>query len=61
MKIIIIGCPGAGKSMLTKRINEFLRYPVMHLDKVYHTGGKAHITREELTNKINTQFEKIAN
>ncbi|KJU71591.1 MAG: topology modulation protein [Clostridium baratii] len=53
MKIIIIGCPGAGKSMLTNRINEFLRYPVMHLDKVYHTGGKAHITREELINKVN--------
>lgn len=53
MKIIIIGCPGAGKSMLTNRINEFLRYPVMHLDKVYHTGGKAHIMREELINKVN--------
>lgn len=52
MKIIIIGCPGAGKSILTKRINEFLCYPVMHLDKVYHTGGKSHITREELVVKV---------
>ena len=39
--------------MFTKRINEFLRYPVTHLDKVYYTGGKAHITREELVNKVN--------
>ncbi|WP_027623979.1 topology modulation protein [Clostridium lundense] len=53
MKIIIIGCPGAGKSVLTRRINEFLCYPVMHLDKVYHTGGKSHITREELVRKVN--------
>lgn len=53
MKIIIIGCPGAGKSVLTKRINEVLCYPVMHLDKVYHTGGKSHITREELIRKVN--------
>lgn len=52
MKIIIIGCPGAGKSVLTRRINEFLDYPVMHLDKVYHTGGKSHITREELVEKV---------
>ena len=52
MKIIIIGCPGAGKSVLTRRINEFLGYPVMHLDKVYHTGGKSNITREEFIDSI---------
>lgn len=57
MRIIIIGCPGAGKSVLTRRINEFLSYPVMHLDKVYHTGGKSHITREELIKKV----EEFAN
>lgn len=52
MKIIIIGCPGAGKSSLTRRINEFLCYPVMHLDKVYHLGNKAHITREDIIKKV---------
>jgi adenylate kinase family enzyme len=53
MKSIIIGCPGAGKSVLTKRINGILGYPVMHLDKVYHTGGKSHITREQLVTRVN--------
>ena len=48
MKIIVIGCPGAGKSTLTKRINELLCYPVMHLDKIYHLEDKTHITREDL-------------
>ncbi|HBY21334.1 MAG: topology modulation protein [Clostridiales bacterium GWE2_32_10] len=52
MKIIIIGSPGAGKSVLTRRINEFLNYPVLHLDKVYHTGGKSHISREKLIEKV---------
>ncbi|ADL50826.1 topology modulation protein [Clostridium cellulovorans] len=52
MKIIIIGCPGAGKSVLTKRINDFLHYPVLHLDKIYHTGGKSHITRDELVKRV---------
>ncbi|MDF2988799.1 MAG: topology modulation protein [Eubacterium sp.] len=52
MKIIIIGCPGAGKSELAKRINKFLCYPVLHLDRIYHTGGKSHITREELVTKV---------
>ena len=52
MKVIIIGSPGAGKSALTRRINNFLCYPVLHLDKVFHTGGKSHISREELVEKI---------
>lgn len=52
MKIIIIGCPGAGKSVLTRRITDFLHYPVLHLDKIYHTGGKSHITRDELVTRV---------
>jgi len=52
MKVIIIGSPGAGKSVLTRRINKFLCYPVLHLDKVFHTGGKSHISREELVEKV---------
>lgn len=59
MKIIIIGCPESGNSVLTRRLNEFLNYPVMHLDKVYHTVGKSHITREELVNgKFNLNVYK---
>lgn len=61
MKIIIIGCPGAGKSVLTKRLNTILNYPVMHLDKIYHTGGKSHITREELVNEVNRFTNKYEN
>ncbi|MGG5460938.1 topology modulation protein [Clostridium sp. B9] len=53
MKAIIVGCPGAGKSVFTRRINKVLNYPVMHLDKVYHTVGKSHITREELVEAVN--------
>ncbi|WP_160679747.1 topology modulation protein [Clostridium sp. C8-1-8] len=58
MKIIIIGCPGAGKSVLTKKINDFLHYPVLHLDKIYHTSGKSHITRDELVARV-SDFARI--
>ena len=54
MKILIIGSPGSGKSVLTRRLKSVLEYPVLHLDRIYHTGtGKMHITREELVDKIN--------
>lgn len=52
MKIILIGCPGSGKSTLTRRMNEILHYPVLHLDQIYHLDNEHHITREELKTKV---------
>lgn len=52
MKIILIGCPGSGKSTLTRRMNEILHYPVLHLDSIYHIDNTHHITREELKQKV---------
>ncbi len=52
MKIIIIGCPGSGKSTLTRKMNRVLNYPVLHLDKIYHIDNERHISSEELIEKI---------
>lgn len=52
-KIIIIGCPGSGKSTLTFKMQEMLKYPVLHLDKIYHINNNEHISREELIDKVN--------
>lgn len=52
-KIIVIGCPGSGKSTMTFKLTEILNYPTMHLDKVYHIDNNTHISREELAQKVN--------
>ena len=52
MKIIIIGCPGSGKSTMTFKMKELLNYPVLHLDKIYHIDNNSHITREQLVGKV---------
>lgn len=51
-KIIIIGCPGSGKSTMTFKLEEKLKFPVLHLDKIYHINNNTHITREELVEKV---------
>ena len=52
-KIIVIGCPGSGKSTMTFKMEEMLKYPVLHLDKIYHIDNNNHISRAELVEKVN--------
>lgn len=56
-KIIVIGCPGSGKSTMVKKMNQKLNYPVLHLDKVYHIDNQNHITRDELR-QIVAEFDR---
>lgn len=51
-KIIVIGCPGSGKSTLVRNLKDILNYPVLHLDKIYHIDNNTHITRDELRQKV---------
>ena len=51
-KIILIGCPGSGKSTLSFKMEEILKYPVLHLDKIYHIDNEKHITRDELKQQV---------
>lgn len=53
-KIIVIGCPGSGKSTMTFRLKEILNCPVLHLDKIYHIDNHTRISREELVRKVDT-------
>ena len=34
-KIIVIGCPGSGKSYFSKRLNTITKLPLYHLDNMY--------------------------
>lgn len=51
-KIILIGCPGSGKSTLSFKLEDILKVPVLHLDKIYHIDNNTRITREELKQKV---------
>ena len=37
-KVIIIGCPGSGKTTLAKALSEKTRLPLIHLDQIQWTG-----------------------
>lgn len=46
-KIIIIGCPGSGKTTFAIKLAERTGIPLFHLDAIWHRPDRTHITREE--------------
>ena len=59
-KIIVIGCPGSGKSTFSKRLKEITNLPLYHLDMLYHYEDGSHITREEFKDKLRVIFKDDA-
>lgn len=55
-KILVIGCPGAGKSTFAKKLAEVLLLPLYHMDSMYWKKDGTHITRNELKEKLNRIF-----
>ena len=46
-KIIVIGCPGSGKTTFALKLREKTGLPLFHLDAIWHKSDKTHISREE--------------
>lgn len=57
-KIIIIGSPGAGKSVFSKKLSEVTKIPLYHIDMMYHNADGTHISREELKEKFKEIFNE---
>ena len=51
-KIIVIGCPGAGKTTFALRLCEAIGLPLFHLDAIWHKADRTHISREEFDSHL---------
>ncbi len=56
-KIIIIGCPGSGKSTFGRKLSEVTKIPLYHLDMIWHKPDKTTISREEFNDKLQEIFD----
>ncbi len=46
-RVMIIGCPGAGKSTFARALAEKTGLPLIHLDLIWHKPDRTHISRDE--------------
>ncbi len=46
-KIIVIGCPGAGKSTFSRRLRDRTGLPLYYLDRIWHKADRTNITKVE--------------
>lgn len=55
-KVIIIGCPGSGKTIFAERLNKITGLPLYYLDAIWHKPDRTHIAREDFDKYISEIF-----
>ena len=57
-KIIVIGCPGSGKSTFSRELHNILGVPLYHLDMLFWNEDKTNVGREVLIERLIEVFKK---
>ena len=58
-RVMIIGCGGAGKSTLARKLGEKTGLPVVHLDQIWwEPGNWQHIEKPEFDEKLALELQK---
>lgn len=57
-KVIIIGCPGVGKSTFARKLKDRTGLPLFYLDMIWHKADGTNISRDEFDEKLKGIMEK---
>ena len=58
LKVIVIGCPGAGKSTFARRLRDVTNLPLYYLDMLWHKTDKTNISKEEFDARLSRIVKK---
>ena len=57
-KIIVIGCPGSGKSTFSKQLHKITNIPLFHLDMMYWNEDKTTVERTVFLERLSKVMEQ---
>lgn len=57
-RVIVIGCPGSGKSTFARSLRDITGLPLHYLDMLYHKPDRTTYSREEFDEKLRIILEK---
>ena len=57
-KIIVIGCPGSGKSRFSRELHNKLGIPLYHLDMIYWNADKTTVEKSVFLERLSDVLEK---
>ena len=57
-RILIIGCGGAGKSTMARKLGEKTGLPIVHLDKLFWKPGWAEMPKDEFDQLLRQEMAK---
>lgn len=55
-KVIVLGCPGSGKTTFAEKLHRITHLPLYHLDAIWHKPDKSHISREDFDARMADVF-----
>lgn len=59
-RIMVIGCPGSGKSTFARGLRDITGLPLYYLYMIWHKSDKTNISREEFDLRLSKIINRLA-